>query len=402
MREKVPPDAPAPAPGRSDYLVLARKWRPRTFDALIGQDHVARPLKNALTSGRLPQAFLFSGIRGVGKTTLARLLASCLDCARGPTPEPCGQCDHCRQIASGSHPDVMEIDAASHTGVEAMRGVLDVVSYMPASARFKVYVLDEVHMLSTSAFNAMLKTLEEPPAHVKFIFATTEVGKVLPTILSRCQRYTLRRVPRDLLEAHLRHVLDQERVIHDAEGLALVARAADGSVRDALSLVDQMIVSGGGQVLGQTVRRQLGLSDRSALIDLLITVMNADAPGVLTQLTRLHEQGSYPETVVAELLELVHALVQDRVLGAPAADSERQRLFQAGTAVTAESLHMLYQGLLAGLPGVQQAPDRMAALEMLLLRLLHLRPVPSIERLLAALESRGAAGVAPAAEKKNP
>src|SRR5215813_14949677 len=255
------------------YLVLARKWRPQTFAEVVGQEHVTRTLRNALSSGRVAHAFLFTGPRGVGKTTTARLLAKALNCEHGPTPDPCNVCSNCLEITAGSAIDVLEIDGASHTGVDHIRDLTEGVQYRPAKSRFRIIIIDEVHMLSNAAFNALLKTLEEPPPHVKFIFATTEAHKVLPTILSRCQRYDFKRIPlRELIE-RLREILQHEGLAVDDVGLALLAREADGSLRDAQSLLDQVIAWSGSQVTEQAVREALGVADRQALFRVVDAVL---------------------------------------------------------------------------------------------------------------------------------
>src|SRR5919198_2292029 len=258
------------------YLVLSRKWRPQTFAEVVGQEHVTRTLRNALSSGRVAHAFLFTGPRGVGKTTTARLLAKALNCERGPTPDPCNTCSNCTEIASGTALDVLEIDGASHTGVDNIRDLTEGVQYRPVKSRFRVVIIDEVHMLSNAAFNALLKTLEEPPPHVKFIFATTEAHKILQTILSRCQRYDFKRIPLRELIQRLRVLAEREELTVDEAGLGPGAREADGSLRDAESLIDQVVAWSGGTVNEQTVREALGVADRQALFRVVETVLARD------------------------------------------------------------------------------------------------------------------------------
>ena len=376
----------------SSYVVLARRWRPRTFAALVGQGHVTQALTHALTTGRIPHAFLFSGIRGVGKTTLARLLAMCLNCQQGVSAEPCGQCTSCQEIIAGNHPDVLEIDAASRTKVEQMREVLDMVSYSPAAARFKVYILDEIHMLSSQSFNALLKTLEEPPAHVKFIFATTESRKIPATILSRCQRYDLKRVSRDLLATHLQTVLQAEAVPFDPEAVAAVVRSAEGSVRDALSLLDQVIVHGAGTVRFAAVKELLGLTDPETILQLLAALLQGRGPEVLQRATDFYNNGVEPESLVKELLEVTHRSAQHKLLGASttplAGDLLPTLLAPLVADISLEHLQMVYQVLLRGSQDLRIAEDALQALEMLLLRVAYLKPVPSLEKLLANLNNK--------------
>lgn len=280
------------APDQTPYRVLARKYRPGDFSGLIGQEALVRTLTNAISSGRIAHAFMLTGVRGIGKTTTARIIARALNCigpdgAGGPTIDPCGVCDHCRSIAEDRHVDVMEVDAASHTGVDNIRELTDGARYRPVSARYKIYIIDEVHMLSKGAFNALLKTLEEPPEHVKFIFATTEIRKVPVTVLSRCQRFDLRRVPADRLIDHFRSIAEKENVPAEDEALAIVARAADGSVRDGLSLLDQAMALGDGGITAPQVRDMLGLADRTQIFDLFGKVMAGEIAEALDHFGRM-------------------------------------------------------------------------------------------------------------------
>src|SRR6478736_6593271 len=291
-----PAEAPKQAPeaGTQPYRVLARKYRPQTFSELIGQDAMVKTLANAIERGRIAHAFLLTGVRGVGKTSTARLIAKALNCIGpdgqgGPTITPCNVCDPCRAISEGRHIDVIEMDAASHTSVDDIREIIDAVRYASVSARYKIYIIDEVHMLSKSAFNALLKTLEEPPEHVKFLFATTEVNKVPVTVLSRCQRFDLRRIPAEKLAGHFAQVSESEGVQVDAEALGMIARAAEGSARDGLSILDQAIAHGGGTVSAEQVRDMLGLADRGRVRRLLQLVLSGDSTAALTELDEAHE-----------------------------------------------------------------------------------------------------------------
>jgi DNA polymerase-3 subunit gamma/tau len=380
-------DAP-PAPA---YRVLARKYRPGNFAGLIGQDAMVQTLANAIKRDRLAQAWLLTGVRGVGKTSTARIIARALNCVEGPTIEPCGVCEHCRQIASGSHMDVIEMDAASNTGVDDVREIIEAVRYASVSARYKIYIIDEVHMLSKSAFNALLKTLEEPPPHVKFIFATTEVQKLPVTVLSRCQRFDLRRVPAETLTRHFAEIAQAEQVNVELEALALIARAAEGSVRDGLSLLDQAIAHGGDEVTAAQVRDMLGLADRGAVRTLFGHCLAGDAPAMLAALAEQHALGRDPESLLRELLALVHGITRQRA--APAADPSLSAEEQAALSAWAErldmgTLHRLWQLLLKGLGDVQTAPNPLQAAEMALLRLIHASTLPGPEELLKTLENR--------------
>ncbi|MGN7613028.1 DNA polymerase III subunit gamma/tau, partial [Magnetococcales bacterium HHB-1] len=342
------------------YTVLARKWRPQKFDALVGQNHVTRALSHALKSGRVPHAFLFCGIRGVGKTTLARILAMCLNCESGVTATPCGECASCRDIATGDFPDVFEIDAASRTKVEQMREILDLVNYKPSSGRFKVYILDEIHMLSTHAFNALLKTLEEPPAHVKFIFATTEVAKIPATIVSRCQRFDLKRVSEPDLGDYFRYLLKEEGLSFDDEGVAAVASAADGSVRDGLSILEQVIAHGGGEIRFEALKDLLGLAEQEVITKLLSSMLGGQAEQMLDLLSTLHQNGGDASMVVNGLLETTHQLARAKV-GGVKNQPESAALQGLVTETSMEHLQMLYQTLLRGEEDIRRARRPMQA-----------------------------------------
>ncbi|MBF0446627.1 MAG: DNA polymerase III subunit gamma/tau [Magnetococcales bacterium] len=376
----------------SPYVVLARRWRPRSFSALVGQENVARALKNALSGGRIPHGFLFAGIRGVGKTTLARLLAMCFNCETGVTSDPCGQCGSCREIIAGNHPDVMEIDAASRTKVEQMRELLDLVGYAPSSSPYKVFILDEVHMLSEKSFNALLKTLEEPPSHVKFIFATTESRKIPATIVSRCQRYDLKRVSQEQLIAHMSHILEGEKVGFEESALKVVARVAEGSVRDALSLLDQSISHGGGEVKLAAVTELLGLSSREEGVVLLGHILTGNGPLVLSCAAEFYASGTEPEALVNDLLEMLHLAVREKVTGVRVDDDLTLGLDQKTSDISQEHIQMVYQVLLRGGQDLRLAENRRQALEMLLLRVTFLKPVPDLNRLIQGVKQSLAGG----------
>src|SRR3954462_11925692 len=374
-----------PQPARAQpYRVLARKYRPQSFGALIGQDAMVRTLGNAIRRDRLAPAFLLTGVRGVGKTSTPRLIAKALNCVGadgngGPTIDPCGGCEPCRAIAEGRHIDVVEMDAASHTGVDDVREIIEAVRYAAVSARFKVYIVDEVHMLSKNAFNALLKTLEEPPAHVKFLFATTEVNKVPVTVLSRCQRFDLRRIPAETLARHFGEVAAAEAVEIEPEALALIARAAEGSARDGLSILDQAIAHGAGAVTALQVRSMLGLSDRGANRALLGLILAGDAQGALAALKDQYDLGVEPSAMLRGLLEAIHGITRAKVGGGPdPAQSAEERDAYAGWAAKLGhgAIHRLWQLLLKGLNEVHNAPMPMEAAEMAILRGIHASELP--------------------------
>ncbi|MDV3256678.1 MAG: DNA polymerase III subunit gamma/tau [Sphingomonas sp.] len=396
------PDVPQPAPETSPYRVLARKYRPQTFAELIGQDAMVKTLGNAIERGRIAHAFLLTGVRGVGKTSTARLVAKALNCVGpdgkgGPTINPCGQCEPCRAIAEGRHIDVIEMDAASHTGVDDVREIIEAVRYASVSARYKIYIIDEVHMLSKSAFNALLKTLEEPPAHVKFLFATTEVGKVPVTVLSRCQRFDLRRIPAEKLADHFASVAKAEGVEVEEEALHAIARAAEGSARDGLSILDQAIAHGEGRVTAGQVRDMLGQADRGRIRRLLETLLSGDAAATLAQLDGAHALGIEPGSLIRGLMDSLHSVTRAKA-GAKADLLQSAEEREAAASLAAElswaSIHRLWQLLLKGLEDVRIAPDPNEAAMMALLRLIHAAELPDPSA-LAALLSGGAA--APAA-----
>ena len=382
------------------YQVLARKYRPATFADLIGQEAMVRTLKNAFAADRIAHAFVMTGVRGVGKTTTARIIAKGLNCIGpdgkgGPTTEPCGLCDPCRAIAEGRHVDVMEMDAASRTGVGDIREVIDSVHYRAASARYKIYIIDEVHMLSNAAFNALLKTLEEPPAHVKFIFATTEIRKVPVTVLSRCQRFDLKRIEPEVMMAHLTRVAGLEGASLAPDALALITRAAEGSVRDAMSLMDQAIAHGAGETSAAQVRAMLGLADRGRVLDLFDMVMRGDAAAALSELSGQYADGADPMAVLRDLAEITHWISVIKITPEAADDpttppDERARGLDMATRLPMRVLSRMWQMLLKALEEVPLAPNAMMAAEMALIRLTHVADLPDPEALIKRLQSQPA------------
>ncbi len=389
----------APSPAAAPYRVLARKYRPSDFAGLIGQEPLVRTLTNAIATNRLAQAWLLTGVRGVGKTSAARILARAINCTGpdgtgGPTASPCGLCETCVGIAAGAHMDVIEMDAASNTGVDDVREIIEAVRYRPASARFKVYIIDEVHMLSRSAWNALLKTLEEPPPHAKFVFATTEVEKIPPTILSRCQRFDLRRVPHERLVAHFAGIASAEGVEAEQEALELVARAADGSVRDGLSILDQAIALCAGRVTAEAVRAMLGLADRRAVIAVLEAVLEADARGALAAFAAAHAQGAEPAAIIEGVLDLLHATTRAAIGGPPdprLGEAERSAVARWAARLDLPLLHRLWQLALKAHADIRMAPRPDHAAEMALLRMAHGAGLPDPEALLRLLDGAGAA-----------
>ncbi|WP_295145503.1 DNA polymerase III subunit gamma/tau [uncultured Reyranella sp.] len=394
------------------YRVLARKYRPVDFTTLVGQEAMVRTLRNAIATGRIAHAFMLTGVRGVGKTTTARIIARALNCVGpdgtgGPTVDPCGVCDNCKAITEDRHVDVIEMDAASRTGIDDVRELIEGVRYRPVSARYKVYIIDEVHMLSEKAFNALLKTLEEPPPHVKFLFATTEIRKVPVTVLSRCQRFDLKRVPQETLVEHFGRIAQAEKVEISPEALVLLGRAADGSVRDGLSMLDQAIAHGGGVVDAAQVRDMLGLADRSRVLELFERVMRGDAPAVVAALGEMHDSGADPVVVLQDLLELTHWVTRLKVApdaAASTADSERtQGLAMAGK-LSMASLTRAWTLLLKGLQETLAAPSPLRAAEMALIRLCYVADLPSPADAIKALQNGGgvpAGAPAPVAPRGN-
>lgn len=384
-------DAPS-----TPYQVLARKYRPETFADLVGQDAMVRTLKNAFAADRIAQAFIMTGIRGTGKTTTARIIAKGMNCIGpdgngGPTTEPCGKCEHCVAIMEGRHVDVMEMDAASRTGVNDIREIIDSVRYRAASARYKIYIIDEVHMLSTSAFNALHKTLEEPPAHVKFIFATTEIRKVPVTVLSRCQRFDLRRIEPEDMIALMRRIADAEGAQIAEDALALIVRAAEGSARDATSLLDQAISHGAGETSAEQVRAMLGLADRGRVLDLMDMILRGDAGAALTELGAQYAEGADPMAVLRDLAEITHWVSVVKITPDAAEDptvspDERARGQQMADALAMRVLTRMWQMLLKALEEVAAAPNAMMAAEMAVIRLTHVADLPSPEELIKRLQ----------------
>lgn len=379
------------------YQVLARKYRPETFADLVGQDAMVRTLKNAFSADRIAQAFIMTGIRGTGKTTTARIIAKGMNCIGpdgqgGPTTDPCGVCEHCSAIIEGRHVDVMEMDAASRTGVDDIREIIDSVHYRAASARYKIYIIDEVHMLSTNAFNALLKTLEEPPAHVKFIFATTEIRKVPVTVLSRCQRFDLRRIEPEVMIALMRKIAAAESAEITDDALALITRAAEGSARDATSLLDQAISHGAGETTADQVRAMLGLADRGRVLDLFEAIMRGDASAALAELGAQYSDGADPMAIMRDLAEITHWISVVKITPDAADDptvspDERTRGGTLSEQLAMRVLTRMWQMLLKALDEVAQAPNSMMAAEMAIIRLTHVADLPSPEELVKKLQN---------------
>ena len=403
---------PSPQKAQPDYRVLARKYRPVDFSGLIGQEAMVQTLTNAIGAGRLAHSFILTGVRGVGKTTTARIIARMLNCVGpggdadyGPTADPCGACEHCRAISDDNHMDVIEMDAASRTGVDDIRELIEGVRYRPTWARFKVYIIDEVHMLSRNAFNALLKTLEEPPEHVKFIFATTEIRRVPVTVLSRCQRFDLRRVDGETLAKHFRYVADEEGAPIAEDAIHLIARAADGSVRDGLSLLDRALAhagTGDDVVDAGQVRAMLGLADRTLTFDLLDAVMKGDIGGALALMGDQYAAGADPVLVLGDLLELVHWLTRIKVvpgvLDAPGVpEAERVRGSAMGDGLSMAQLARAWQMLLKGLGETLSAPRPEQAAEMILVRLAYTADLPTPAEALETLEGNPGEKPAPKA-----
>lgn len=369
------------------YRVLARKYRPSNFDDLIGHEAMVRTLSNALDSGRLAHAFVLTGTRGIGKTTTARIIARGLNCIGedgngGPTVHPCGVCANCKAIAEDRHQDVLEMDAASRTGVDDIRELIDGVRYLPINARYKIYIIDEVHMLSKNAFNALLKTLEEPPEHVKFIFATTEIRKIPITVLSRCQRFDLKRVDVDTLKTYFGKIAGKEGASVEEDALALIARAAEGSVRDGLSLLDQAIAHGDGNVSAEQARDMLGLADRSRMLDLLEVIFKGEIATALTILRSQYDRGADPVVIIQDLLELTHWLTTIKVTpdaanNAAMSGGDVSRGQELASAMSMAALARAWQMLLKGLDEVRNAPMAIAAAEMVLVRMAYASDLPS-------------------------
>ena len=379
-----------------NYQVLARKYRPETFADMVGQEAMVRTLRNAFAADRIAQAFIMTGIRGTGKTTTARIIAKGMNCigidgTGGPTTDPCGQCEHCKAIIEGRHVDVIEMDAASNTGVANIREIIDSVHYRAASARYKVYIIDEVHMLSTGAFNALLKTLEEPPAHVKFIFATTEIRKVPVTVLSRCQRFDLRRIEPEIMIALLRKLAIAEDAEISDDALSLITRAAEGSARDATSLLDQAISHGAGETTADQVRAMLGLADRGRILDLFDMIMRGEAANALVELSAQYSDGADPMAILRDLAEITHWVSVIKITPEAADDptinpDERSRGLDMADKLPMRVMTRMWQMLLKALEEVSIAPNAMMAAEMAIIRLTHVADTPTPGDLVAKIK----------------
>src|SRR5262245_14219794 len=380
------------------YRVLARKYRPSDFNGLIGQEPMVRTLTNAFAAGRIAQAWMLTGVRGVGKTTTARILARALNYKTAdvnrPSVDLTVEGEHCRAILEGRHPDVIEMDAASHTGIDDIRDIIEQVRYAPVSARYKVYIIDEVHMLSTQAFNGLLKTLEEPPPHVKFIFATTEIRKVPITVLSRCQRFDLRRIDAAVIRADLSRIAGLEGIDVEDEALAMIARAAEGSMRDAQSIFDQAIAHGAGTVTAEAVRSMLGLADRTRIIDLFESLMKGNVAAALDQFRAQYDTGADPATVLTDLAEFNHLVTRLRFVPSAADDAalsedERRRGLEFAQSLSVRVLSRTWQMLLKGIPEVQESNRPVSAGEMVLIRIAHAADLPTLDEALRSLGQEG-------------
>ncbi len=392
------PAAEQKAPG-APYVVLARKYRPQSFEDLIGQEAMVRTLRNAFETGRIAQAYMLTGVRGVGKTTTARILARALNYSvpgglDRPTIalETIGQ--HCQAIIESRHPDVIEMDAASNTGIDNVREIIESVRYHPTSARTKVFIIDEVHMLSKGAFNALLKTLEEPPPHVKFIFATTEIRKVPVTVLSRCQRFDLRRVDASVLAAHFERIAGKEGIAIEQEALQTIARVAEGSVRDGLSILDQAFATSAGKVNAQSVRAMLGLADRGRVLDLLEAVLRGDGKAALGQFASLYKDGADPIELLGDLAEAVHGVTRAKIAEAPGdllSEEERKRCIALAARLNVGLLSRAWQMLLKGIEEAGRAPDAATAAEMVLVRLAYVALLPSPDEVVRRINAQGSA-----------
>lgn len=391
------------------YVALARKYRPQTFEDLLGQDALVQTLTNAIQNNRLHHAYILTGIRGVGKTTTARLIARAINCTGvdgkgGPTIHPCGECENCKAIAADRHIDVIELDAASKTGVDDMREILDGVRYKPTMARYKVYIIDEVHMLSKSAFNALLKTLEEPPSHVMFIFATTEIRKVPVTILSRCQRFDLQRISVETLVKLFHKVLSAEKIEAEEEALHIVARAADGSARDGLSMLDQAIVLGNGKIESASVKNMLGLADRQQTFCLYEKLLEGNMPDVLSVLHQLYTDGATPMLIIQDLVDITHLLAKTKIIpdfinDATVSENDREMCKKLNS-VSIAILSKIWQMLIKGISELQYANVQIDALEMILMRIAYSANMPTPAELLKELKKKSRL-INVAVERKN-
>lgn len=388
----------------SNYTVLARKYRSQDFQSLIGQDVLVKTLTTAINTGRIAHAYVFTGIRGTGKTSTARILAKALNClsSDGPTATPCGVCENCRAIAAGQHIDVMEIDAASHTGVDNIRDILDAAQYRPTNGRYKVYIIDEVHMLSPAAFNALLKTLEEPPAHVIFILATTEIRKIPVTILSRCQRFDLVRVPVETLKKHFAWIASQEKIELSDAANELLARAADGSVRDGLSLMDQAIAQTGGHVDEAAVLAMLKRTDRGAVVDFMNTLLSGDTAAGLDKVDQIYTNGADLSMLLTDMMEWTHwatrmhpALHAGDVITSPYTADQREQIREINNRISLNTLSRIWQVMVAAVPEMQAAGNPKQCFDMLVVRLMHIADMPQISELLKRQSTPTPAAAAP-------
>jgi DNA polymerase-3 subunit gamma/tau len=380
----------------NNYTVLARKYRSQDFKSLIGQDVLVKTLTTAINTSRIAHAYIFTGIRGTGKTSTARILAKALNCLSGDgaTPNPCGVCENCRAIANGQHIDVMEIDAASHTGVDNMRDILDGAQYRPTNGRYRVYIIDEVHMLSSSAFNALLKTLEEPPAHVIFILATTEIRKVPVTILSRCQRFDLARVPIDTLKKHFAWIAEQEKIELTDGANELLARAADGSVRDGLSLLDQAIAQTGGKVEENAVLDMLKRADRGAVMDFMKSLLSGDVASTLNKADEIYNNGADLSMLLTDMMEWTHwatrmhpSLNAGSVTNSPYTADQREKMQDLNNRVTLNTLSRIWQVMVAAVPEMQASNNQKQCFDMLIVRMMHIADMPSVTEIIKQQES---------------
>lgn len=393
----------------SNYTVLARKYRSQDFKSLIGQDVLVKTLTTAINTGRIAHAYIFTGIRGTGKTSTARILAKALNClsSDGPTANPCGVCENCKAIAAGQHIDVLEIDAASHTGVDNMRDILDAAQYRPTNGRYKVYIIDEVHMLSTSAFNALLKTLEEPPAHVIFILATTEIRKVPVTILSRCQRFDLVRVPVETLKRHFAWIAGQEKIELSDAANELLARAADGSVRDGLSLLDQAIAQTGGHVDEQSVLDMLKRADRGVVVNFMETLLSGDTSAALAKADEIYNNGADLAMLLSDMMEWTHwatrmhpAIHAGEVNNSPYTADQREQIKQIDSKVSLNTLSRIWQVMVAAVPEMQASGNQKQCFDMLVVRLMHIADMPSVTEILKKQQTVNPDAAKPAPIKK--
>lgn len=380
----------------NNYTVLARKYRSQDFKSLIGQDVLVKTLTTAINTSRIAHAYIFTGIRGTGKTSTARILAKALNCLSGDgaTPNPCGVCENCRAIANGQHIDVMEIDAASHTGVDNMRDILDGAQYRPTNGRYRVYIIDEVHMLSSSAFNALLKTLEEPPAHVIFILATTEIRKVPVTILSRCQRFDLVRVPIDTLKKHFAWIAEQEKIELSDGANELLARAADGSVRDGLSLLDQAIAQTGGNVTEEAVLDMLKRADRGAVMDFMKSLLSGDVAATLAKADEIYNNGADLSMLLTDMMEWTHwatrmhpSLNAGSVTNSPYTADQREQMQDLNNRVSLNTLSRIWQVMVASVPEMQASNNQKQCFDMLIVRMMHIADMPPVPEIIKQQES---------------